>query len=288
MSYSIVGEQIQKFRKELGLTQKELGESIGVSSSAVSQWESGGTPDISLLPAIADKLHVTIDALFGREGGEVMDIEKIVGNWSKSLKEGRLNQICRMAFEMLKNGGFPSIDLPNLGYMKTCEIGSDIDSEHMILLPSLICDDEGLSIGVFADDLAFSAIFPEPAAGYDAFFSPTESYREFFQMLSESGALKVVLCLASEKWQFFTPGAVAKRAGIPESRTKEVLELLVKYQMAEPLELESEEGEINAYVLRKQTYLVPFLYFARILLDPEGYYINRNVRTTPLLRGKKK
>ena len=39
MNYSIIGEQIQKYRKEAKLTQKELGEALGVSSSAVSQWE---------------------------------------------------------------------------------------------------------------------------------------------------------------------------------------------------------------------------------------------------------
>ena len=38
MGYTIVGEQIQKFRKEKALTQRELGERIGVSGSAVSQW----------------------------------------------------------------------------------------------------------------------------------------------------------------------------------------------------------------------------------------------------------
>ena len=66
MNYSIIGEQIQKYRKEAKLTQKELGEALGVSSSAVSQWETGGTPDISLIPSIADRLGITINHLFGR------------------------------------------------------------------------------------------------------------------------------------------------------------------------------------------------------------------------------
>ena len=66
-STAIIGEQIQKYRKEAKLTQKELGEALGVSSSAVSQWETGGTPDISLIPSIADRLGISVNVLFGRE-----------------------------------------------------------------------------------------------------------------------------------------------------------------------------------------------------------------------------
>lgn len=89
MSYSIVGEQILKFRKEKGLTQKELGEAIGVSSSAVSQWECGGTPDISLLPILSDTLGVTIDSLFGRNEVRCEKIEEIVGKYISSLPEDK-------------------------------------------------------------------------------------------------------------------------------------------------------------------------------------------------------
>ena len=287
MSYSIVGEQIQKFRKELGLTQKELGESIGVSSSAVSQWESGGTPDISLLPAIADKLHVTIDALFGREGGNVLDVNSIVTGWVKSLsEEQRLNQICHLAFEMLKNTAPLPIELPDIGFTKTGEIES---YGARVLLPSVSFSNKGLAVGVFADDLTFASFFPEPTAGYDAYLSPIEEYREFFQLLSDPGVLEVILSLASEKPQYFTPGAVAKHAGISEARAKEVLELLHKHSMADPLGLESEEGEISAYVLRKGVHLVPFLYFARMMAEPSDgmYYINCGSRFEPMLRGKK-
>ena len=75
MDNNLIGAQITKFRKAAGLTQEELGRAAGVSTQAVSRWECGGTPDVALMPAIADKLGVTIDALFGREGGVVEDID---------------------------------------------------------------------------------------------------------------------------------------------------------------------------------------------------------------------
>ena len=71
---NVLSERIAELRKARGLTQEQLGQLAGVSAQAVSKWEKGGAPDVELLPALADRLGVTIDALFGREGGEAGDI----------------------------------------------------------------------------------------------------------------------------------------------------------------------------------------------------------------------
>ncbi|MBQ8292460.1 MAG: helix-turn-helix transcriptional regulator [Bacilli bacterium] len=61
-------EQIQKLRKECGMTQNELAEKLFISYQAVSQWENGNTkPDIDLLPKLAEIFNVSIDELFGRK-----------------------------------------------------------------------------------------------------------------------------------------------------------------------------------------------------------------------------
>lgn len=283
MSYSIVGEQIQKFRKEMGLTQRELGEALGVSSSAVSQWESGGTPDVALLPAIADRLHVTIDALFGREGGEVQDMEQTACRWIRSLpEEQRLDKICRLSFAMIKFGFFPSKEPPEIGYMKLCEM---ITSKgEPIILPSVSSTDHGIVSGVFADDMSFAAFFPEPEKGYMAYFSSNEEYRELFRVLAQPDMLEVIMSLAGEHSKCYTPGAVAKWAGISEERAKEMLDALTKLNLTGSLDLEGDEGEISAYHLRNPFHLVPFFYFARLLLSTDAYYMNWTVRGKPLLR----
>jgi transcriptional regulator with XRE-family HTH domain len=36
-----IGKNIAKFRKQLNLTQEELGEKLGVTNQAVSKWENG-------------------------------------------------------------------------------------------------------------------------------------------------------------------------------------------------------------------------------------------------------
>ena len=61
---NVLSERIAELRKARGLTQEQLGQLAGVSAQAVSKWEKGGAPDVELLPALADRLGVTI----GREG----------------------------------------------------------------------------------------------------------------------------------------------------------------------------------------------------------------------------
>jgi DNA-binding XRE family transcriptional regulator len=45
-----MGERIRALREQAGLTQTELGDRVGVSFSAVNQWESGATQNIKTEP----------------------------------------------------------------------------------------------------------------------------------------------------------------------------------------------------------------------------------------------
>lgn len=60
-----IGNQIKILRSDKKIKQEELAEYLGISTQAVSKWETGAsTPDISLLPGIATYFGVTIDELF--------------------------------------------------------------------------------------------------------------------------------------------------------------------------------------------------------------------------------
>ncbi len=72
------GSLIRRLRTELGLTQRQLAESIGVSDKAVSKWErSLGCPDISLLSPLARQLGVTPETLLQ---GEMQESLLVGGN----------------------------------------------------------------------------------------------------------------------------------------------------------------------------------------------------------------
>lgn len=67
-----IGNRIQKFRKEKGLTQEELAAKLGVSSQAVSKWENDAScPDIALLPELCRVLGVSTDELLSGRSNEV-------------------------------------------------------------------------------------------------------------------------------------------------------------------------------------------------------------------------
>lgn len=65
-SKSNIGEQIAYFRKINAMTQEELAELLNVSSQAVSKWEQKiNSPDIMILPKLAEIFKISIDELFG-------------------------------------------------------------------------------------------------------------------------------------------------------------------------------------------------------------------------------
>ena len=60
-----IGQKIKQLRLHRGITQEQLGQSLGLTGQAISKWESNTTmPDIQLLPELSALLGVSIDALF--------------------------------------------------------------------------------------------------------------------------------------------------------------------------------------------------------------------------------
>ena len=60
-------ENLKSIRCNAGITQKSLGEMIGVTSVTIGNWERGvRQPSFELLPKLADALDTSIDALLGK------------------------------------------------------------------------------------------------------------------------------------------------------------------------------------------------------------------------------
>ena len=64
MTKTDVGGFLAALRKAKGYTQAEAAELLGVSNKTVSNWETGvSSPDISMLPALAELYGVTCDEI---------------------------------------------------------------------------------------------------------------------------------------------------------------------------------------------------------------------------------
>ena len=64
MQKGTMGMMIASKRKDLGLTQIELAEKMGVTDKAVSKWERDlSYPDISSLPKLAEIFGMSVDEL---------------------------------------------------------------------------------------------------------------------------------------------------------------------------------------------------------------------------------
>ena len=68
MDTYITGSTIKRLREEKGITQQQLAEELGVSSKAVSKWETAkGLPDISLIESLSRVLGVSVTELISGE-----------------------------------------------------------------------------------------------------------------------------------------------------------------------------------------------------------------------------
>ena len=101
---------IKEKRKQLGLTQENIAEYLGVSTPAVSKWENGTTyPDITLLPGLARLLKTDLNTLmsFNEEMSEV-EINNVVTKVQSIIQENGFEQGFQFALDQVR--AFPTCE----------------------------------------------------------------------------------------------------------------------------------------------------------------------------------
>ena len=82
MNTYITGPTIKRLRESKGITQSDLAENIGVSSQAISKWEtSKGLPDITLIEPLAKALGISVMELMS---GDTIINKNVSGNLLRS------------------------------------------------------------------------------------------------------------------------------------------------------------------------------------------------------------
>ncbi len=73
-----LGKRISNLRREKGLKQEDLANSMNVSPQAVSKWENDlSCPDITALPQLAALLGVSTDVLLSGEAAREPDVKQL-------------------------------------------------------------------------------------------------------------------------------------------------------------------------------------------------------------------
>lgn len=86
-----IAESILRERRKLKLTQEELAYALNVSPQAVSNWERGGYPDITMLPRIANFFKITVDELIGNDdAAKQADIQEYKKKYSELIWKDKI------------------------------------------------------------------------------------------------------------------------------------------------------------------------------------------------------
>lgn len=107
-------EKLQKLRKQKNLTQEELAESLFVSRTAISKWESGrGYPSIDSLKAIATFFSISID--------ELLSSDELITIAEKDVKQKEI-QLRDLVFGLLDISVAMFLFIPLFGQASTTTI----------------------------------------------------------------------------------------------------------------------------------------------------------------------
>lgn len=146
------GNIIRKLRKEYGYTQKELGEKIGVSNSAIANYEKGfRAPLQDTLFKLAEIFNVSVNYFFPYESNAEKQLTDKITEISSKLTESRQTKVYNFAERQLEEQKRDNvvdvhdyIEEKKSGYLSagTGEYLSDDINEDIRIPKSIVPDEE--------------------------------------------------------------------------------------------------------------------------------------------------
>lgn len=106
---STFSDRLKQLRKHRNITQKQLGELLGITERGYQNYEIGkSTPNYETIVAIADFFNISVDYLMGRENDDFLIPQFIM----KDEPYRRMSAAAKMAYGiLLDNYGFNEFDL---------------------------------------------------------------------------------------------------------------------------------------------------------------------------------
>ena len=254
---SEIGKQIKKYRMEKQLTQEQLGQLLNVTTQAVSKWERGGTPDADMLPCLSEALGVSIDALFGRE--------------EQSVTMSLARQLCRMpsekafryAYELcwaIEIGLIHDADFLDKVLSKFLDYSEIADDEYDYF--SKIMLDSGMTTMRLSRDMHYFFIMEEPESGIRSQIADPETLRSVFSVFADKRMLRIIFYMYSRNNTPLDTSLISKNTGIECKEVDRCMETLCKNRLATRTPIDTAGGEINTYLFRQESSVLPLLCFA--------------------------
>ena len=286
-----IGTNIAKLRKEKGITQEALGQVLGVTAQAISKWESGGSPDTSLLPSIADYFNISIDTLFGRNPRFSKLTSALQSHLLDLPEEKRITAMLDILVNTLYTYITPpddlNLDFSVIPFEKVME-----DALKMGAMGSEVITANGLLKAHVNTPLSYFLLMPEPEAGWGDKLHFKEEYTTLFKLLSCSDTLRTIFFLAGRTGKYFTPKLLEKELKIPQTTATNILHNLAKYDLitSETVDIDDETTTIYRFDLNLS--FIPFFTFAEDLIKRNRvmffHYLDRDEVPTITKKGTQK
>lgn len=278
MGLESIGAVIAKLRKERNIKQEELAGYAGVSAQAVSKWENGGTPDIELLPRIADFFKVSIDTLFGRAITDYSDIRN-------ALIQEIVDTDPKKRFEKAFNFCW---DIERAMFGKAPYDGDVQEYQNLLKADeqtySSILSDEGFTRMGVANRLQYFLIVPEVSDKERALFNGI-NYTELFRDLSDKTFFDALIFLNKRQGdKSFTPNLFIKNLNVDLDKALDLIKTLQKYHMINAVQIEMDDETQEVYNFSPSPSFYAMLIFARELIDkPDNFSYYMSNRRKPYL-----
>ncbi|MBS7369201.1 MAG: helix-turn-helix transcriptional regulator [Oscillospiraceae bacterium] len=267
--------QLQKLRREKGVTQDALASFLRVSPQAVSKWENGSYPDGDLLPKIADYFGVSIDRLYGRGSEERSVPQQILDLLREAAAAGDNNSAYFEKIMKVLWAVQLSAWRNNRYYYDRPEVGA----EDCVTASENTCNG-GFSFMRLNKDLEYFFFVKQPAEGFAKRLKVTDRAAELFAFLGDKTNLKILQFMLSLKGdEAIRPQTIAKLLHIPAQKAEKALEYLCtfSYMFLRGSIVDENNKTENIYRSNQVLTIAPILLFicAEMMIKPPDAFQNQ-------------
>ncbi len=296
-SSTVLSEKIAEYRRRKGLKQEELGFLVGVSAQAVSKWENGGTPDVLLLPKIAEALDVTVNDLFDFSAPSHPSFDIPTKNeflddlfhYCQQTFPGEPTDVFDFLFDVAWTifQGYGNAD-ERKDFAESREKYRNLSDENRI--SSKILTDAG-TIHLSHDPKNPFLCVVEDTEELSQNLIENERLREFLESFGDPDFFRLLLFTQSQTERDstqYTVDFLADELGLSSDKTKSLCEKCVKYSLMSKQIVHLNRSKMDVYNIMRNAYIRPMLMLASWACTGQSMMnlYSTNTRTEPYIKGQ--